>query len=130
LENAGQPVLERARERLVMLDAADPRRVIRLVVRRCRLSLLELRPGRVVVHDWGRQGKADLRPFFKQHSLAKKGVEVFLIDRKREVVAVRPGDDFLYGWRLPQDFPVGLYRRKWQRRGREESDDGTAAPGS
>jgi hypothetical protein len=38
LENAGQPVLERARERLVTLTAADPQRVIRLVVRRCRLN--------------------------------------------------------------------------------------------
>ena len=47
LENAGQPVLERARERLVTLDAADPRRVIRLVVRRCRLNLIEVRPERV-----------------------------------------------------------------------------------
>jgi hypothetical protein len=129
LENAGQPVLERARERLVTLDAADRERVIRLIVRRCKLNLLELRPGRVVVHHWGRQGQADVRPCFKQHSLAKQGVEVFLIDRKREVVAARPGDDFLYGGRLPQDFPVDLYRRKWQRRGREEPDDGTAAAG-
>ena len=71
-----------------------------------------------------------MRPFFKQHSLAKQGVEVFLIDRKREVVAARPGDDFLYGERLPQDFPPDPYRQKWQRRGREEPDDGTAAPGS
>src|SRR5947209_15844694 len=29
LENAGQPILERARERLVTLDAADPQRLIR-----------------------------------------------------------------------------------------------------
>jgi hypothetical protein len=74
--------------------------------------------------------EADLRPFFKKHSLAKQGVEVFLIDRKREVVTARPGDDFLYGGRLPPDFPADLYRRKWQRRSREEPDDGTAAPGS
>jgi hypothetical protein len=47
LENAGQPVLARARERLLTLDAADPQRVIRLVARRCRLNLLELRSGRV-----------------------------------------------------------------------------------
>ena len=71
-----------------------------------------------------------MRPFFKQHSLAKQGVAVFLIDRKREAVTARLGDDFLYGGRLPPDFPVDLYRRKWQRRGREEPDDGTAAPGS
>jgi hypothetical protein len=129
LENAGKPVLERARERLVTLDATDRERIVRLVVRRCRLNLLELQPERVVVHYWGRQGRADLRPFLKQHSLAKQGVEVFLIDRKREVVAARPGDDFLFGTRLPQDFPVDLYRQKWQRRGLEEADDGTAAPG-
>jgi hypothetical protein len=107
LENAGQPVLERARERLVTLTAADPRRVIRLVVRRCRPNLVEIRPGR-----------ADVRPFFK-HSLAKQGVEVFLIDRKREAVTARPGD-FLYGTRLPQDFPLDLYRQKRQRWGQEE----------
>src|SRR5215469_9622880 len=46
LANAHQPILERARERLVALDAADPQRVIRLIVRRCRLNLLELRRGR------------------------------------------------------------------------------------
>jgi hypothetical protein len=50
LEKARQPILERARERLVMLNASDPQRVIRLVVRRCRLNLIELHPGRVVVH--------------------------------------------------------------------------------
>jgi hypothetical protein len=113
LEHAHEPILERARDRLVTLTAADPKRVIRLVVRPCRLNLVELRPGRVVVHHWGQQGQADLRPFFKKHSLAKQGMAVFLIDRKREVVAARPGTDFLYGTRLPQDFPPDLYRRKW-----------------
>src|SRR5262249_3139105 len=117
LGNAGQPVLERARERLLTLDAADRERIVRLVVRRCRLNLIEIQPQRVVIHHWGRPGQADLLPFFKQHSLAKQGVEVCLIDRKREVVTARPGDDFLYGGRLSPDFPVGLYRRKWQRRG-------------
>src|SRR5262245_38152171 len=81
LANAGQPILERARERLVTLDAADPQRVIRVVVRRCALNLLELRPGRIVVHHWGQQGQADLRPFFKQHGLARHHVEVVLLDR-------------------------------------------------
>ena len=47
LDHARQPILERARERLVTQDAADPQRVIRLVVRRCGLNLIELRPGRV-----------------------------------------------------------------------------------
>src|SRR5437868_1831521 len=60
LANTGQPVLERARQRLVTLDTADPERVIRLVVRRCRLNLLDVRPRRVDVHYWGEGGCADL----------------------------------------------------------------------
>jgi hypothetical protein len=131
LENAHDPTLERACERLVTFDrSADPQRVVRLIVRRCRLNLIELHPERAVVHFWGKEGQADMRPFCKQHSLARQGVEVVLIDRKREVITAGPGDNFLYGERLPQDFPVDLYRRKWQRRGREEPDDGTAAPAS
>jgi hypothetical protein len=128
LGNAQQPILERARERLVTLDTADPERVIRLVVRRCKLNLLELRPGRVVVHHWGQQGRADLRPFFKQHGLARKGVRVAPIDRKREVDTLQHGDDFLFGERLRRDWPWKVYWSKWQRRGVEEPDDWTAAP--
>jgi hypothetical protein len=128
LENARQPILERARERLVTLDAADPQRVIRLVVRRCGLNLLELRPGRVVVLHWGLQGRADLRPFFKQHGLARKGVKIALLDRKRESRTHQHGDDFLFGERLPLFWPWKAYWRKCQRRGVEEPDDWTAAP--
>jgi hypothetical protein len=128
LEHAREPILERARERLVTLDAADPERVIRVVVRRCRLNLLECRPGRVVVHHWGHQGQGDLRPFFKKHRLATKSVRVALLDRKREVRTPRHGDDFLFGERLPLFWPWKVYRRKWQRRAVEEPDDWTAAP--
>src|SRR5262245_7476357 len=102
LANARQPTLGRARDRLLTLDAADPQRVIRLVVRRCGLNLLELLPWRVVVHHWGQQGQGDLRPFFKRHGLARKGVQVALIDRKRELTTVKPGDAFLYGERLAE----------------------------
>src|SRR5579871_3936473 len=128
LENARTPILKRARERLVTLDAADPQRVIRLVVRRCRLNLLELRPGRVAVHHWGQQGQGDLRPFFKQHGLATKRVRVVLLDRKREVSTPRHGDDSLFGERLPLFWPWKVYWRKWQRRAVQESDDWSAAP--
>jgi hypothetical protein len=128
LEHAREPILEHARDRLVTLDAADPQRVIRLVIRRCRLNLLELRPGRVVVHHWGQQGQGDLRPFFKQHRLAKKGVKVALLDRKREVSTPRHGDDFLYGERLAEEFPLDVYLEKWRRRAVEEPDDWQAAP--
>jgi hypothetical protein len=128
LENVRQPILERARERLVTLDGTDPQRVIRLVVRRCRLNLLELRPGRVVVHYWGQQGKGDLRPFFKQHGLAQHHVEAVLLDRKRETTTVQTGADFLYGERLAEGFPLDVYREKWRRRATEEQDDGVPAP--
>ena len=77
LENARQPVLERATEGLAKLTPDDGDRIIRLVVRRCRLNLLELHPGQVVVHHWGQQ-RADLRPFFKKHGLARPEIEVVL----------------------------------------------------
>jgi hypothetical protein len=128
LEHAREPILERARERLVTLDAADPQRVIRLVVRRCGLNLLEIRPGRVVVHHWGQHGQGDLRPFFKQHGLARKGVQVALLDRKREVSTARHGDAFFYGERLAEAFPLRVYLKKWRRRGIEEPSDCHAAP--
>jgi hypothetical protein len=130
LANAHQPILERASAGLLKLTSADGQRITRLVTRRCRLNLIELRPQRVVVHFWGQQGRADLRPFFKAHGLARKVVQVALLDRKREVITLQAGDHFLFGQRLPQDFPVDLYRHKWQRRGQEEPDDRTAAPSS
>ena len=128
LDNVRQPILERARERLVTLDATDPQRVVRLVTRRCKLNLLELRPGRVVVQFWGKQGCGNLRPFFKQHGLATKGVQVALIDRKRETTTVQTGADFLFGQPLPPFWPWKVYWRKWQRRASEEPDDWTPAP--
>lgn len=130
LANARQPVLERARERLETLDASDPHRVIRLVVRRCGLNLLEVLPGRVVVHYWGRNGTTDLRPFFKRHGLARQDVEVVSIDRKREQSSVLHGDDYLFGDRMPCGFPLDVYRSKWLRRTVEEEDDRQAAPWS
>jgi len=106
LENAQQPILERASAGLRKLTPADDQRIIRLVVRRCRLNLLERRPGRVGVHHWGQQGKGDLRPFFKAHGLARKVVQVALIDRKRETTTVHTGDAYLYGERLGEEFPL------------------------
>ncbi len=118
-----------------MLDSSDPHRVIRLVTRRCQLNLVEIQGRRVVVHFWGQQGQGDLRPFFKKHGLARKGVQVTLVERKREVSKIQSGDEFLYGDRL---FPfwalkvcgVDAYRKKWERRFVEESNDWRAAPWS
>ena len=101
-----EPVLERATEGLAKLTTYDGDRIIRLVVRRCRLNLLELHTEQVVVHHWGQQGLADLRPFFKTLRLARRRVEVVVRDRRKEVVAVKPGDDFLFGERLGRAFPL------------------------
>ena len=66
--------------------------------------------------------------FFKQHRLARNAVRVILIDRKREAATVQPGDDFLYGERMTEEFPVGIYLAKWRRRAIEEPDGWTPAP--
>jgi len=143
LDNAQLPVLARAREGLLKLTPADGVRIIRLVARRCKLNLIEIQAKKVVVHYWGHRtwdagygsmgwrhpnGHIDLRPFLKQQGLARKCIKVTLIDRKRETSTVRSGDDFLYGERLGQQIPVGLYMRKWRRRSIEEPDDWQAAP--
>jgi len=129
LQNTHEPVLERATEGLLKLTPGDGDRIIRLVVRRCRLNLLELHPGQVVVHHWG-QHRADLRSFFKQHGLARPKIEVVLRDRKKEIVTAQTGDDFLFGDRLTTDFPLNLYLSKWASRFTLQPDDWTAAPGT
>jgi len=130
LENAKQPILERASERLLTLTPADEQRIIRLVSRRCKLNLIELSSGRVEVHHWGPKGLADLRPLFKSHHLAREDVEVVLRDRKKEVVTRQAGDDFLFGSRLPDDWPWETYLGKWQRRYEQEPNDSSPAPGT
>jgi hypothetical protein len=129
LQNAHDPILERASEGLAKLTADDGDRIIRLVVRRCRLNLLELHPERVVVHHWASQ-RADLRPFFKQHRLARPEVEVVLRERKKEVTITQTGDDYLFGDRLAPDFPLEKYQSKWQGRLVNQPDDWTPAPGT
>src|SRR6202040_916939 len=81
IKNTCNPLLERAREGLGKLTPSESVRIIRLVVRRCKLNMIEIFPRRAVVHYWGQDGQGDLRPFFKHHRLARKDVEVFLIDR-------------------------------------------------
>lgn len=129
LEHAHDSILERASEGLAKLTPDDGDRIIRLVVRRCRLSLLELHPGRVVVHYWAKS-RADLRPFFKTHRLARPQVEVVLRERKTEAATTQTGDDFLFGDRLAADFPLTLYQSKWQGRLVNQPDDWTPAPGT
>lgn len=130
LQNAQQPNLERAQAGLLKLTAADKDRIIRLVVRRCSLNLIEIFPGRAVVHHWGQQGQGDLRPFLMTHGLARKNVEVVVIDRKKETNTVQSGDDFLFGERLSQDWPAEIYLSNWDNRTEQEPDDRLASPRS
>lgn len=130
LDNRHQPMLARASEGLLKLTADNSDRIIRLVVRRCGLNLLELRRERVGVHHWGLHGLADLRPFFKMHRLAIPEIEVVIRDRKRESVTMQRGDDFVYGDRLAAGFPLDLILHKWQRRLVDEPGDRTPAPGT
>jgi len=128
VKNKHEPILERAAEGLAKLTAGDGDRVIRLVVRRCRLNLLEIHPEQIVVHHWGQQGRADLRPFFKQHRLARPKVLVELQDRKKENTTTKSSDDFLYGSRIAADFPLDLFMSKWASRFTKQADDWQAAP--
>jgi hypothetical protein len=128
LNNPSQPVLERAHQRLLKMPADDRDRIIRLVVRRCDLNLAEVQPGRVIVHFWGQQGKADLRPFFKARGLARREIGVITIDRKKETSTIHSGDNFLFGERLSEDWPTEIYLSKWERRRDQEPDDNTASP--
>lgn len=130
LDHAHEPIMERAREGLAKLTPDDGDRIIRLVVRRCHLNLLELHTQQVVVHHWGQQGRADVRPFFKAHGLARPQIEVILRDRKKEIVTAHTGEDFRFGDRLAADFPLVLYLGKWASRFALQPYDWTAAPGT
>ena len=98
------------------------------------MNLIEIQPKLVIVHCWGQQGQGDVRPFFKQHRLARNEIEVVLLDRKREARTVKQGDEFLYGEPLPLPWSpnywhcLNLYQRKWQRRFVAEDTDWRAAP--
>ena len=129
LQNAHEPILARATEGLSKLSVGDGERIIRLVVRRCSLNLLELQPGKVVVDHWGSH-RADLKRFFKSHGLGRQEIEVVLRDRKKETVSKLTGDSFLYGVLLASDFDLELFQSKWERRFVNESDDLEAARGT
>jgi hypothetical protein len=127
LENRRQPILERAAEGLDKLTKNDSDRIIRLVVRRCGLNLIELQPEHVIVTHWGQQ-QADLRHFFKTHRLARQEIAVELRDRKKEAATMQTGDDFLFGDRIAADFPLDRFQSKWANRFTNEADDWQAAP--
>ena len=78
--------------------------------------IIELDPDRVVINHWGCLGLADHRPFFKDHGLARRAVEVLVRDRKREKLVTQTGDHYLYGEAVSNHFPLDLYLGKWRQR--------------
>lgn len=128
IQHAHEPVLAHAAG-LSKLTTSDGDRIIRLVVRRCSLNLLEVQLGRIVVDHWG-PNRADLSPFFKTHGLARPEIEVVLRDRKNETATTLTGDSFLYGVPLASSFDLELLQSKWRRRFENDADDWQAASGT
>lgn len=83
LDHKHDPILERASDGLRGLSIKEPDRIVRLVVRRCELNLIEVRPNQVTVHHWSHQ-LAYLRSFFKANQLTSHDVQVTLLDRKKK----------------------------------------------
>ena len=129
LENRNNPILKRASAGLANLSMNDSDRIIRLVVRRCRINLLEIQSNQITTHYWSQQ-YADLKPFFKSNGLARQDIEVVMRDRKREAVNKCPGDSFQYGYPFDIGFPLELFQSKWEKRFEREVDDWSPAPGT
>ena len=130
LQNAHEPILARAADGLKKLTPDDADRIIRLVLRRCSVNLLEVHEQRVQVQFWGTKGQAELKPFFKQHGLARPNIRVEFRDRKKETVTTLTGDSFLFGVQLASDFPLELFQEKWANRFSQEANDWQAAHGT
>ena len=127
LDNVHNPTLERTREGLLKLTSDDGDRIIRLVVRRCRLNLIEIQHEQVSIHHWGPH-TADFRSFFKTYGLARQDISVLVRNRKTETTDSKRGDEFLFGERQDSDFPFDLFKTKWVNRFNTESDDWSEAP--
>ncbi len=112
LQNAHEPTLARAADGLKKLTPDDGDRIIRLVLRRSGLNLLEIQGSRVHVQFWGQHGQAELKPFFKQHGLAHPEIRVELRDRKKETITTLTGDSFLFGVPIASDFSLELFQQK------------------
>lgn len=125
---ADMPELERARERLATLAPGDDVKILRVVLRRCPLSLVEVNGATVTIQHWTRPGKVDLRPFFKANALAHPDVAVTIVYRKREITEHRAGKEFLYGSPMPPDFPADAFARKRLNCRVVEADDNAPVP--
>ena len=133
IANAHTPLLSRARERLELSDSdTEQDRVLRVVLRRCGLLLLEQRGSSfLAIQYWKDRSSVidSLRPYFREHGLATPEVIVALINRKREQTDVVAGDRFLYGDPVNDAFPWEEFRQKWESRHQLEADDDQQSAG-
>lgn len=127
LDHKTDPRLERAMEGLSARDADERDRIVRLVLRRCGLILVEVELPQVHVQHWG-ELDGDLRPFFKKQQLTGDDIRVKIRNRKKEFPIEKSGQDFLYGNPLAPDFPFELVHQRWLQRSVIEIDDDTLAP--
>ena len=125
---ADLPELEHARERLATLTLDRHENILRVVLRRGPLSLVEVNGAMVTAQHWTRPGKVDLRPFFKANGLARPDVAVTIVYRKKEITENRTGKEFLYGSPIPADFPADVFARKRLNCFVVEADDNAPAP--
>jgi hypothetical protein len=127
LDHKTDPMLERAWEGLSARSPDEGERILRLVLRRCGLILVEIDLPQVNVQHWG-QLVCDLRPFFKKQELTGDEIRVRLLNRKKEIATEKCGRDFLYGAPLAPNFPFEIVNQKWLQRSVIELDDDTLAP--
>lgn len=123
IDNAHLPLLDPALDRLMSGDVgSDPQRLLNVVLRRCKLNLVEIpTSNRVLQHYW--TDLADPRLLFKEQGLARPDVQVALVQHKYGIVVLQPGDKLLYGEKPWHGFRWTDYQCKWDRRGQDEADD-------
>ncbi|MFM8273043.1 MAG: hypothetical protein ACKODX_12015 [Gemmata sp.] len=129
LENARTPLLGAARDRLLLCSGrTDQDRILNVVLRRCGLNLIAIRPDRVTVCYWTHL--ADLHQVLKARSLLRHDVQVTRVRRKTGQIALTPGDQLLRGVPIGPAFPFAEYRGRWDRRHEQQPEDALAAPTS
>lgn len=131
LARRDETLLAPARERLH--DSADDNeRCVRVVLRRCGLTLLQtVSDARVVVRHWG-QPAPDLRAWARAHGWNRPGVPVAFEDLKSGATTLHAdGQDVLMdGRRVGPAFPWSEYLTRYERRHIQDGDDEDAAPAS
>lgn len=131
LDHSDDELLAPARERLLLSPDA-PERCLRVAVRRCDLALVRVVTNtQIAVRHWS-DPPPDLRAWAKALRLNRTGIQVTFENWKTgKVIVHQEAEDLLmFGERVGQNFPWGVYAAKYERRLAEERDDHDTAPAS